>query len=51
MNEKQTAASAGVGLGNVIAIVLSYSKWHSILWAILHATLGWIYVIYYVIKY
>ena len=51
MSEKQKSASAGVGLGTVIAVVLSYTKWHSILWAIIHAFLGWIYVIYYVIKY
>ena len=38
-------------IGAVVACVISYDKWHSILWAIIHATLGWIYVIYYAIKY
>lgn len=46
-----TAYSVGSGLsiGAVIAIVASWSRNKSILWAIIHAFLGWIYVIYYVI--
>lgn len=39
----------GMGLGTCIAIVLSYIKWHSILWAIVHGCLGWVYVLYYVL--
>lgn len=41
----------GVTLGSVIAVVISYAKWQSIGWAILHGLLGWIYVLYYIIKY
>lgn len=47
--KKKTAG--GIGLGSVIAVVLSYTKWHSIGWAIFHGLLGWMYVIYYVIVY
>lgn len=47
----QKAAQDGVGLGTVIAVVISYAKWQSIGWAILHGILGWVYVIYYLIKY
>ena len=36
----------GVGLGTIIAIVLSWSRNKSILWAIVHGFLGWLYVIY-----
>lgn len=36
----------GVGLGTVIAVVISWSRNHSILWAIIHGILGWLYVIY-----
>ena len=36
----------GVGIGCVLAIVLSYMKNASILYAILHGLTGWIYVIY-----
>ncbi len=37
------------GLGSVIAIVLSWSAWHSFLWLIPHGLLGWVYVIYYAV--
>jgi hypothetical protein len=36
----------GVGLGNIIAVVVSWSRNKSILWAIVHGILGWLYVIY-----
>lgn len=36
----------GVGLGTIIAVVISWSRNHSILWAIIHGILGWLYVIY-----
>ena len=39
---------AGIGLGSVLAVVASWSRNKSVLWAILHAFLGWIYVIWYV---
>ena len=43
--------SKGVSFGAVLAMVISYVKWQSIGWAILHGALNWIYVIYYIIKY
>jgi hypothetical protein len=39
----------GLSLGSVIAIVCSWTRNTSILWAIIHAFLGWIYVVYYVL--
>jgi len=36
----------GIGLGTLIAVVVSWSRNKSILWAIIHGLLGWIYVIY-----
>ena len=36
-------------LGGVLAVVISWSINQSILWAILHGSLGWLYVLYYVI--
>ncbi len=36
----------GVGLGTIIAVVISWSRNKSILWAIIHAIFGWLYVIY-----
>jgi len=41
----------GAAVGIALAVVLSYTKWHSIGWAIFHGFLNWVYVIYYVIKY
>ena len=41
----------GVSFGAVLAMVISYVKWQSIGWAVLHGLFNWVYVIYYVIKY
>jgi len=48
---KSSVAKAGISFGSCLAIVISYTSWHSILWAILHGILSWVYVIYYAIKY
>lgn len=40
-----------ISLGSILAVVISYTKWQSIGWAILHGMLNWFYVIYYIIKY
>ncbi len=44
-------AKTGITLGSVLAIVISYTQWHSIVWAILHGLMSWGYVIYYLIRY
>lgn len=41
----------GVSFGAVLAMVISYHAYSSIGWAILHGILGWVYVIYYILKY
>jgi hypothetical protein len=38
---------SGVGFGSALAIAISWSVHKSILWAIVHGILSWIYVIYY----
>jgi len=45
------AAKVGIGFGSALAITISWSANHSILWAIVHGFLSWIYVIYYALKY
>ena len=40
-------AKYGVSFGTALAIAISYTANHSILWAIVHGILGWLYVIYY----
>jgi hypothetical protein len=45
----KSVSISGIGVGTIIAIVASWSRNKSILWAIFHAFCGWFYVIYYVI--
>lgn len=40
---------AGVSFGSALAIAISWSVNQSVLWAIIHGILSWIYVIYYLI--
>jgi len=44
----EATASGGIGFGSALAMVLSYAKWHSVLWAILYGICSWLYVIYFV---
>lgn len=44
-------AKKGIGFGVALAMIISYVKWKSIGWAILHGLLNWVYVLYYIIKY
>ena len=41
----------GIGFGSCLAMIISYSAWHSIFWAIIHGMLSWIYIIYFIIAY
>ena len=41
----------GITFGSALAMVISFTTWHSVGWAILHGLLGWVYVIYYVVRY
>jgi len=50
-NRVRTTAKAGISFGSCLAMVISFTAWHSIPWAIIHGLLGWIYVIYYALKY
>ena len=40
-------AKAGASLGTVLAVTISWSVHKSILWAIVHGILSWLYVVYY----
>jgi hypothetical protein len=41
-----------VGLvGSIMAVIMSYSVNSSILWGLLHFSLGWIYVVYWMLSY
>ena len=47
--QSQTASVAkiGIGFGTALAITISWSVNKSIIWAIIHGVLSWIYVVYY----
>lgn len=45
---KSKAIDGSIGLGSIIAVVASWSRNKSILWAIVHGLMGWIYVVYFV---
>jgi hypothetical protein len=40
-------AKYSVGFGSALAMVISYTANHSILWAIIHGIFGWLYVVYF----
>lgn len=42
---------AGIGFGTALAIAISYAHNHSILWAIVHGILSWLFVIYAALTY
>ena len=45
------ATETGISFGAALAMIISYTHWNSIGWAIVHGILGWAYVLYYIIKY
>lgn len=42
---------SGISFGSALAIVISWTANQSIIWAIIHGLLSWVYVIYYLIRY
>ncbi len=47
MSGSGEVVKTGVGFGTALAIAISWSANKSILWAIIHGILGWLYVIFY----
>ena len=53
-NRKSTVnktVKAGISFGSALAMVISYTTWHSVGWAIIHGLLSWFYVIHFLIRY
>ncbi len=48
---KRDFITSGITFGTALAIAISYNANHSILWAIFHGILSWVYVIYFAIVY
>ena len=56
MEEKKTAivhktVKSGITFSSALAMVISYTTWNSVGWAIFHGLLSWVYVIYFVLLY
>ena len=49
-NTKKVTKS-GNTFGSCLAMVISFTTWHSVGWAIIHGLLSWVYVIYYILRY
>ncbi|MDB4917482.1 MAG: hypothetical protein JWM95_5126 [Gemmatimonadetes bacterium] len=47
MGRSVRAAKAGASFGSALAIAISWSEHHSILWAIFQGFCSWVYVLYY----
>jgi len=41
---RREVVKSGIGLGSALAVAISWSKSQSILWAIFHGILSWLYV-------
>jgi hypothetical protein len=46
---RQEIVRGGISFGTALAIAISWSQNHSILWAIIHGIFSWFYVIYYIL--
>ncbi|WP_170272201.1 hypothetical protein [Clostridium tarantellae] len=47
----QKTVKSGISFGACLAMVISYTSWQSIPWAIIHGLMSWFYVIYFWIRY
>jgi hypothetical protein len=45
------SVKAGISFGSCLAMIISYTAWQSIFWAIVHGICSWGYVVYYIIRY
>lgn len=47
----EKTVKTGITFGSALAMVISYTTWLSVGWAIVHGLLSWVYVIYFVLRY
>ena len=47
----KSTVKAGISFGTALAMVISYTNWHSVFWAIVHGLFSWVYVVYYLLVY
>lgn len=46
MSDSKSSSGCRIGLGSIVAVVISIAFNHSFWWGLLHFILGWIYVLY-----
>ena len=51
MSAGTSVVRAGIGFGTALAITLSWTANKSLLWAVIHGVLSWVYVVYYALVY
>jgi hypothetical protein len=51
MKGGRAVVKAGVSFGSALAMVISWTANKSLLWAIVHGLLSWLYVGYYALRY
>jgi hypothetical protein len=49
VNYSVEGAKYGISFGTALAIAISYTNNHSVLWAIIHGLFSWLYVIHYLL--
>ena len=47
----EKSVKTGVTFGSALAMVISYTNWHSVGWAVIHGLMSRVYVAYYVLRY
>lgn len=51
MSTRIEVTRAGITFGSALAITISWTANQSLLWAVVHGLLSWVYVVYYAIRY
>ncbi len=46
---RESSATYGVSMGSALAMTISWSLHKSIVWAIIHGLLSWLYVLYFAV--
>lgn len=47
---RQEVVKTGITFGTALAMAISFNVNQSVLWAVIHGALSWIYVLYFVIR-
>ena len=47
----EKSVKTGITFGSALAMVISYTNWHSVGWAVIHGLMSCLYVIYYILRY